>query len=246
MDLDPTEYMQGIALVQGVYERNEVEAFLRLISPGDTVVDVGANIGQFSLLAAQAVGEAGKIHSFEPLETTFSRLTSHIEAGPFRNSICAWNTGLGDVEETVSLWGSREVDIHGARNDGLTSAYTDDIRTEKVGEMKSCRWDDTVGGRVDVVKIDCEGYELNALRGMAETLRQHTPRLLIEMNPTTFHAAGYESRDIARLLGEFSYSFFRVGNRGTLTPIHEEGFNQPYSWTLVALGPRRCVPARPE
>lgn len=235
MDLDPCEYMQGIAIVSGAYERNEALAFLRLLSPGDIVVDVGANIGQFSLLAAHAIGPLGRVHSFEPFPSVYSRLQSHVLAGPFRDTIRTFNLGLSDQKGTVTLWGSDELRIHGARNDGLTSAFSDSLRSTIVGEMRIDRWDSLVGGRVDAVKLDCEGSELLALRGMEETLQKHRPRLLIEMNPATFEAAGYDSIVLLSYLEGFAYTFYDVGREGTLTPVSPKDKDRDRSWTLVAI-----------
>jgi FkbM family methyltransferase len=171
----------------------------------------------------------------------FSRLQSHVVAGPFREVSTTWNLGLGSEDGQVTLWGSDELLIHGARNDGLTSAFADSLRTTVVGQMVVKRFDDLVKGRLDVVKIDCEGSELAALRGMEDALREFTPRLLIEMNPATFAAAGYDGEEVLAYLETFGYSSYRVGHLGALVPVDVKEGPSATSWTLVALGPSAAV-----
>ncbi len=235
VDLDPSEYMQGTALVRGAYERDELLALRRLVAPGDVVVDIGANVGMFTLVAASATGPTGAVHAFEPNDTVYRRLRANVVGSPLRGIVTTWNLGLGEEPTVVTLWGSSDCGPHRSRNDGLSSAYRDGLRSDPVGTMRIERWDDLVGGRVDVVKLDCEGSELPALNGMAASLREWRPRLLLEANPVTFRAAGYETADLLDLLTGLGYALYRVGRGGTFVPLTAADERRADGWTLVAV-----------
>ena len=71
----------------------------------------------------------------------------------------------------------------------------------------------------DFIKIDVEGAELYALRGAAETLKKHHPKILLEFNRDTFEAAGYTQQDVLDFLGQFNYKFQVIEDRGKLSHL---------------------------
>jgi precorrin-6B methylase 2 len=79
MVVDPSDYVNRIIAITGVWEPQVTAAFQALLSPGDVCVDVGANIGYFSLLAARLVGSRGHVYAVEPSSTSYDRLTKNLE-----------------------------------------------------------------------------------------------------------------------------------------------------------------------
>jgi len=154
---------------EGPYESGSV-----VIKENDHVIDAGANIGIFSVLASKKVGHGGKIYSFEPIMRTRKLLEKNVAANDLRN-IAIKSVALGDKNGSAlfnipaDLGGSSFVfsseQIH-SRESELTEMRTLDSLVES-GEIP----------RVDFVKADIEGSERNLLAGARETIRRFHPRL---------------------------------------------------------------------
>jgi len=168
----------------------EVEqAFLDLLSPGEVVFDVGANIGWFSLLAARRVNPAGHVVAFEPsLENA---------ACVQRNAV---SNGLGNVTVIPAAVSDRDGWVSFDANSSLKGKLSD----EGQAIVPAVSLDSWLDGREppSVVKIDVEGAEIQVLRGMAGILKSVKPTLIIELHGTNGHVAdlldqaGYTHRPI--------------------------------------------------
>jgi FkbM family methyltransferase len=162
----------------GTYERGVQNALVELLRPGQTFWDVGAHIGFFSLLASRLVGEIGRVEAFEPLPLNQARLESALELNDAHNvrvHHCALAGARGRRKlhghEASSMW-------------TLLPELPDDGMSLEV----ECRTaDDLVCdlGAPDVMKIDVEGAEVDALRGASELLTSHQPRLIVEFSDST-------------------------------------------------------------
>jgi FkbM family methyltransferase len=172
----------------------------RLLRPGDTFVDVGANVGYFSLIAAQLVGPAGQVHSFEPDDSARAMLERSIADNESHQVKChpvaLWSNdaALGLVEEADAAFNhveavedSRRKQVRGVDFDGYA---------ETVGMAKPIR----------LLKIDVEGAEVEVLRGMGETLARDRPALIVEAQDATLARSGYRLEDIFSLLDSHGYA----------------------------------------
>ena len=176
-----------------------------LIRSGSTVIDVGANIGIWTIGAAKRTGPSGKVHAFEPLKSNFSRLLSNIELNRVSN-VLPQNVALSDRAGTLRFFPSPN------KNSG-------------VGLLKPEGWDvPTCGveaitldgyceqrqiGSVAVLKIDVEGAELLVLKGATRLLSSPSPpSIVFEMNRNM--SANFDSspEKVGALLGKFNYSVF--------------------------------------
>ncbi|GAA0714601.1 hypothetical protein GCM10009105_19310 [Dokdonella soli] len=160
-----------------MHEPHVTQVVRNLLRPGDTFVDVGANIGYFTALAAYLVGPDGKVVAVEPMDknlqllyaTIFSNKFAHVEIHPFAasdvNGLLPMETGFGTSNGQVILTGAR----------GRLPAMFAQAR----------RLDDMLSGlsTIRLLKIDIEGYELIALSGFAAGLARHRPLLLTEFHP---------------------------------------------------------------
>ena len=77
--------------------------------------------------------------------------------------------------------------------------------------------------KVDLVKLDIEGSELNALKGGIDMLKRHKPALIVEVGEDTCHAAGYEMDDLVSFVRNLGYSAYKIGRRGRLDPLERTG-----------------------
>jgi FkbM family methyltransferase len=167
------------------FEPFEVQLFKELIEPRMTVLDIGANIGYYTLLAATIVGSKGRIYAFEPDPRTVTSLEANVKANRLSN-VTVIPKAASDSEQLLEFQQSRV-----ATYSGLHGSMPDDsiVGTALV---ESVVVDDVLdGASVDVIKCDVEGEEPAVLRGMQRTL-QNSPnlRLLVEFNPIALRAAG--------------------------------------------------------
>ena len=190
--LDPKDQViTRSTLVYGEWEIGESAEMRRLIRPGDTVVDVGANVGWYTLLASSRVGDSGRVIAFEPAPGSLSLLRKSIAANQLSNV----------TVETRALWngrGSITLHIH-ETNRGGNSILEDPGRTVAV-EVETISLDEYLGDRqseIGLVKIDVEGAEGLVLAGMRETLRKRLPRtMIVEFNPSAVRRTGLNPEDV--------------------------------------------------
>jgi FkbM family methyltransferase len=164
-------------------ERHVLRAVLRR---GMRVVDVGANIGYYTLFIAKALGPGGSIVCFEPEPSNLVELNRNISANQLEN-----------VEVVAKAVG---------REDGrasLASGINSGVVAGDLGDFAApiCRLDTAISSPVDFIKIDVEGYEGQVLDGARSLLRHHLPTLFVEIHPTMI-APPYSTESVLGLLGE--------------------------------------------
>jgi FkbM family methyltransferase len=148
--------------IKGSYEEETTKLFGEILQEGMIVLDLGANIGYFSLVAGRQVGEKGKVFAFEPWHESFSLLQKNIEANGFKN--------ITPVAKAVSNRGGRQK-LFLADDPGEHSLGEEN--SKKSVEVSVTTVDEFVRGQnisVDLVKMDVEGAEMSVLEGMAETI----------------------------------------------------------------------------
>ena len=187
--------------------RHGDEDFLaRHLHPGDTMVDVGANIGTLTLAAAALVGEAGRVLAMEPHPRTFGYLQRNIAMNSFRN-ITARNVALGAQTATVAFSSSRlddqnrVLDVGGIR-----------VPVHTLDEL--CADLDPIA----LLKIDTEGYELPVLQGAASVL-DRVGVVYFEAWERHYQRYGYATSDILALLSNHGFETFRLTPDRRLDPI---------------------------
>lgn len=158
----------------GLHEVAVQRAMSGLVKPGMTFWDVGANIGFFTILASRLVTDAGRVDAFEPMPENRERLHAALEANGCRNVTvhdCAVSAAAGETilysHESSAMWSLLPT---GDGNEGIAV---------------HCETLDAVAGSVpapDVIKIDVEGAELDALRGARGLLSKTRPTLLVEFS----------------------------------------------------------------
>lgn len=171
--LNPNDPVLSPAIAFGVYENYETEIFRQFCKPGATVVDIGANVGLYTAIAASCVGKTGKVIAIEPHPESFQYLRKTIEANGL-SQVNAFNAALGDRRQVVSLFltdenkaDSRIYDATGKRRQIDTQMSNLDHLLEESGI-----------DAVQLIKMDIQGAEGLALRGMLGTLAK-SPGLVI-------------------------------------------------------------------
>lgn len=197
LELDLSRLTDVLALCYGPGE-NEVGYACQRVCPRDGVVaDIGGNIGTTALAFAAAVPE-GTVHVFEPSPEMLGCLRRNVELSGADN-VTVHACGLGDRATTASL----QVAIPG--NPGSAYLSREPATTGTPVEVR--RLDDVLATtpRLDFVKIDVEGLELQVLRGATELLRRHRPAVLFELNEQALRRGGSSGRETVAFLQQLGY-----------------------------------------
>lgn len=206
MRLDTSDYHQRGAYFYGRLLDVPVQLCMRsALQPGDTVIDVGANIGMLSMLAAHAVGRGGRVISFEPNPDVYDRLLWHLSENGLKQ-VVPNRMALGDRNSTLELkvpatgnTGAGTLGVLPARHGGkVGAAYEVPVRVgdEVLKDLPNAPM---------LVKLDVEGFETAAIRGLAETIRLHVPAILLESNVEMLPAAGTSVAELFELLAGMQY-----------------------------------------
>lgn len=197
-------------------ERDLISRYISLLRPGDIVWDVGANMGVYSLFAAAKVGPAGHVYAFEPERKISSILRRNIDLNCFTN-VTPLAIALGDCDGEAILYPSGD-----PQKDGIHSlVQRNDHKTKEIGYRISIRRGDSlvkesVIAPPNIIKMDIEGAELVALRGMAKTLQTPNLRaLLCEVHPRVLPLFGGEANHIEKLITEAKFLVTYRNERGS-------------------------------
>jgi FkbM family methyltransferase len=202
----------------GYWEGSVSKLLRRLLSPGDTFIDVGANIGWFTLLAAHLVGSTGRVVAFEPCPVTRRHLERNLGLNPYRH-ILVERSALSDRPGTARLL--RVV----PGNDGSFSIIGGVPAHGDSFEVSTARFDDYHQdhqlGRVKLMKVDVEGAELLVLKGMQSVLKRHRcDFIVLEATEWQLCRAGASIADFLSLFRINGYECAIVGPFGT-KPIRD-------------------------
>lgn len=170
------------------------ESLIEQVEPGDTVIDIGGNIGIYALSLAKRA-KSGEVITFEPDPTNFARLSEHVSMNPGLN-IVARNMGIGSEEATHRLY--HVVDSNSGMNRIITGVDVADQfpYSEVTVAPLSIALQGIPVDRVDVMKIDVEGFEAAVLRGSEDIIRRFKPVLFIELNDDNLRENGDSARSL--------------------------------------------------
>jgi FkbM family methyltransferase len=212
-----------------------------LLKPGDIFVDVGAYDGLISLVAAHAVGGAGRVYSFEPNAAAFARLECIIQAYAL-TSVHAENCAIAGEEGTATLYVPKG-------DTGATLSETSPLAEGAASQPCRVRTLDAFWREqferapLTLLKIDVEGAELDVLAGAQTLLSSSTPPMVIfeasDANASTF---GRTVDDVLNLLATFGYQFWML-RYPSLVPISRSAeinpSRNPEFWTdVLAVNPK--------
>ena len=200
----------GCDLYYGVFnEQVDCELFMALISPGDVVIDVGANIGVYTLISALRVGKQGQVISFEPDSRAYQMLKSNVEQNKVDGLLCLSHYCLGDRNGTISFFEAIEPCLSGTvvtlRNQaqGMREIQIKTLDTA-LSEMNV--------PKVSLIKIDVEGAEHNVIAGAMGVLEKSDAIILVEISAKNLneHSMWDLRNCLERLEASLDYQAFRI------------------------------------
>ncbi len=181
-------------------DRSEIDLIKRTVKPGNVVLDIGGNIGFYTKILSNLVGPNGLVYTFEPDAINFQRLK--------QNTITLKNVQL--INKAVSyhnagviLYKSNTLNV-----DHRTYAHDD---TDFHEDIESISIDELFKNQsIDFIKMDIQGYEMQALRGMINTLRKNMPVFIMEYWPHGLKSAGESPIEMVAFLESLGYEIKEI------------------------------------
>ncbi|MEX2187142.1 MAG: FkbM family methyltransferase [Pirellulales bacterium] len=204
----------------GHYEVPTEALFRRLLPGAKCFVDIGANNGFFSLLAATLMGDDGRVFAFEPFSATYARLLRNIEV--------SGTSGVTPIKIALSNVAQRREMVRTQGTLGL-SAFASGENEAAADESVECDtfdnfWARQRGGQIDLVKMDIEGAELLVLEGMSRSLSERIfEHLFVEVHPNQIRSLGGDPRSVADILTANGYHLFERRD-GRLADVDIDAF----------------------
>jgi FkbM family methyltransferase len=214
------------------YEPDVCEFLQYVLKPGGTFIDCGANVGFFSIQAGALVGETGTVISIEANPDTYKLLERNLRANRFGLPI---NYALTSQAGEVELFVPGSWDVYSSlRADGLVEGVADHSYKVKASTLDEVI-EELALSRIDLVKIDIEGGELDVLRSAPKLLGTFRPYIIMEYGLNTWPAFGVTGEDLKQLMKDFGYTIniFSM-QKQKLVPVTDEVWESPYINLILA------------
>lgn len=216
MFLDPQDSL-GLSIF-GEWEPFETDLIKKYVGRGDIVLDIGANIGYYTLIFARLVGDDGKVFAFEPDPENFALLKKNVEVNAYRN-VTLVQKAVSNENKRIRLYLS-------VGNKGDHRIY-DSANNRPSVAVDAVRLDDFLNefiGRVDFIKMDIQGAEGKALEGMSMLVRSSKQvKIITEFWPSGLEQSGVNPRQYLRLLSDFGFTLYQIDEtRRTINAVNPQ------------------------
>lgn len=186
-----------------LWEKHFRDVINVFISPGDVVVDAGANFGYNAILMGKQISPNGLLATFEPQRIIHQQLSGNLILNNIFNAV-TFHAALGNEQSTTTM---RSVDYESNWiNIGDTSIGEGGEKVD-VYTLDQLELD-----RINFIKIDIQGYELFMLQGAKNTLKQHQPNLFIEIEPHQLIKFNITENQLIDYIKSFGYRIFKINN----------------------------------
>ena len=217
----PEDESTRVIYLTGYFEPNEFNIFKKFLEPRMVFLDVGANMGLYSIFASKKVGKSGLVVSIEPSSREFERLQSNVEVNRLQN--------VKMIQVAVSR-SEGEADLLVATNDhaghntlgnfayeGIILKQKEHVTVKTIDSIVS----DLSLSRLDVIKMDIEGSEFFALEGAKRTLQKFKPVLMLELFNETLKHQGCNGDMILQFLASLGYIIYGFDEHGGLSKLNK-------------------------
>lgn len=212
LELHIDDWIQENLFFTGKYEETELRFIEKWLKKGNVFLDVGANIGLYTLLASKLVGEDGTVIAFEPFNKNFHSLKKNVLLNN-RKNILLENLAVAETSKQIDIFYNDQLS-----NLGMASSYLSvNTDSEKIDAVSIDNYFKKHSVKtISFIKIDVEGGEYPVLLGMKETLTEHSPILLIEINKEILVNTPYSEQDINDFLANLGYKKYFLDDNGKL------------------------------
>lgn len=186
-------------------DRRLMQLFYNNIRPGQTVIDVGAFVGQYTLLAARKVGPMGRVIAFEPMPATYRILIEHLLLNNFLDRVEIWPLAVGHTNGFVNIYFQGHDPVRGHNSTSFVGFSEKGLRENMRSQVVPCvalgPFLDGIGIKPDVIKIDIEGGEIETLQSLRHIL-QGRANVFCELHPSLWKEVKVQSSVLQELMKE--------------------------------------------
>lgn len=190
------------------FEEAEMQFLKKYLKNDDVVFDIGANVGLFTLICSEFVGNSGTIHAFEPSPQTFNWLEQNVNSNKLKNVILN-QLAVSDKDGTIGFHLSEE------GYDAFNSIVKPSKGSNYISQTVNCLTLDSyvekhqLQGKIQIIKIDVEGFEISLLSGASRILSaENAPDLVVEFTESNAENAGFTCAQLYAKIVGFGYELF--------------------------------------
>ena len=212
-------------------DAEEISLLKKLIKPGDKIIDIGANIGFYATILSEFTEANGKVYCFEPDSTNFNYLK---KATANKNNISIFNMAVSDSDSVLKVYKSKLLNV-----DHRTYPVNN---YDSIEEVKATSIDKLISDKTilppNIIKIDIQGYELVAFKGMKKLLSESKDlKIVAEFWPHGFMRAGSSAIELFDFFDGLGYSIYFIGeNESKVTKEYvTENNKQPFEFSFNVL-----------
>ncbi|MGD1237797.1 FkbM family methyltransferase [Mycobacterium seoulense] len=211
--------------INAEYEKTETALLRRMIKPGWTAIDAGANYGWYAVHLSRLVGSSGKVFAFEPVPATFNELAANVALNSCQN-LEIFEMALGNSTDPINIYVPQIALGAGAASQFLDVGQKTEVPMTRLDDFA----DDRGLTRVDFIKADIEGGELGLLRGGESLLQTFHPRILIEIVDIHCRRFGHTPQDVYQYLVERGYEGRYITDGGDLVDLDPQHLPNGNFW----------------
>lgn len=221
LEMDFNDAIGFGVIILGSYNQFETMVLKKILQPGDVLIDVGAFMGSYSLLASKLIGRKGKVYAFEPNPDHLRKLKRNILLNNFHN-IQAFKFALSNKKGVVKFY------VAGSGSSLVKNEAEMHIGKEiKPIKIKAVTLNDFIKKEkikhIDFIKIDAEGWDLQVLKGASNVLKKKdAPDIMVEVMDEQLKRAGSSANDLIRYMKSYAYVPY-IFTRSGLGPYKDWG-----------------------
>jgi FkbM family methyltransferase len=207
--LNPKDRVLSDILIKNhIWESFETKIFLKTVKNGNVVLDIGANVGYYTLIASKKVGKKGKVYAFEPDEDNFRILEKNVQVNKCNNVVLV-KKAVADKTGQINLYLNPV-------NTGDHRIYKS-IEVREILRIQSVKLDDYFKGKensIDVIKMDIQGAEGKAIAGMEEIFKKNSRlEIITEFWPMGLYLSGIKPHKFLDRLEKYRYRFYMLSDK---------------------------------
>ena len=195
----------------------EIDLIKKVVKANATVIDIGANIGFYSEIFSNIVGPNGAVHCFEPDETNFNYLKKRCSS---LKNVFINKKAVADTSQNIKIYTSKKLNVD------HRTYKPDEFDTEI--DIEAISLDEYLNGKpVDFIKMDIQGFEMTAIKGMLNTLKNNNLKMLSEFWPYGLNKAGSSVMEYFTLLKQLQFNVYLIKNNtlNELTEVQVKSFS---------------------
>lgn len=207
LELNVEDYFENMML-WGKYQNALLVLLRRLLCPGAVAIDGGAHIGYLALHMAQIVGPVGKVYAFEPDPRAHARLVIAVKMNRMAGTVEPLDLALSSTDGTVDFFLSPQLGWSTAVTEShLTNLTRTVVRSVSIDSLVNRG---LIPSAVSLVKLDLEGFEVEAIRGMQRLLATSKPFVMFEVNCSMLKARGESSEKLTQMFRSLGFQLYVI------------------------------------